>query len=70
MPCANGGTASSLDLCSFQKCDGKNNVLSVVHRFPSFSQDDEIAAKMENGILTVIFPRSTPETTLRKIAVT
>ncbi|KAF8349155.1 HSP20-like chaperone [Amanita rubescens] len=38
-------------------------------QLPRGVTDDQIAAKMENGILTVTFPRSTPETTIKKISV-
>ena len=33
------------------------------------AQDDQVKAKMENGVLTVTFPKSTPETAPTKITV-
>jgi HSP20 family molecular chaperone IbpA len=33
------------------------------------AQEGQVNAKMDNGILTVTFPRSTPETAPKKIAV-
>ena len=33
------------------------------------AQEEQVNAKMDNGILTVTFPRSTPETAPKKIAV-
>lgn len=36
---------------------------------PTSLQSEEIRANMENGILTVTFPKSTPELTPKKITI-
>ncbi|KAF8701486.1 hypothetical protein AX14_000417 [Amanita brunnescens Koide BX004] len=50
-------------------CERRYGKFSRTLQLPSGVKQDEVFAKMENGILTVTFPKSTLEAAPKKIAI-
>jgi len=72
-PCVKDDTASILELCSFLR--ESRYVDFFGHRIkPSAlliitKQDTEVKASMDNGVLTVAFPKMTPEMAPKKVEI-
>ena len=70
-PCVKDDGASSLEPYNFRKGSRSANrsLVEAPSALLTAEQDSEVKASMENGVLTVIFPKTTPEMASKKIQI-
>lgn len=71
-PCVKDDTASILELCSFLRGSRYGDFFGHCRK-PSalliVKKDTEVKASMDNGVLIVTFPKTTPEMAPKKVQI-